>query len=232
MSKGLPIDQFYFKNNALFEGLTIEEEQILNSQITTLKYKQGQVIFHEGAFPMGVHVIKEGKVKKYKTGTDGKEQIFYICKAGEIMGYHALLSDEKYCDSAASIEDSLISFIPKEDFLKVLRQSPVLSFRLLKNLSHEFGVMVNSITIHAQKSVRERLAISLLILNDKFKENVKDGDVHIVLTRDDFANMVGTAKETLVRLLHDFKEQGLIRTEGKSIIIIDNAKLMKISNFY
>jgi CRP-like cAMP-binding protein len=228
----IPIDQFYFKSHSIFDGLTKDETDILTSRMSMVKYKQGQIIFHEGGFSTGVYIVKEGKVKKYKTGIDGKEQIFYVCKAGEIMGYHALLSEEPYSDSAATMENSLISFIPKEDFLKVLNNSSVLSNHLLKNLSHEFGVFINSITILAQKTVRERLALSLLILKDKYKDNVVNKEIHIVLSRDDLANFVGTVKETLVRLLHDFKEEGLIKTEGKSIIVLDGKGLVKVANFY
>lgn len=231
-SSPIPIDQFYFKNNSIFDCLTNEQRDIIQSHMVTLKCKQGQLIFQEGGYPTGIHIVKEGKVKKYKTGIDGKEQIFYVCRAGEAMGYHALLSEEQYSDSAAAMEESLISFIPKEDFIKVLNSSSVLANQLLKNLSHEFGVLINSITILAQKSVRERLALSLLILKDKYKDNCVNDTVHITLSRDDLANYIGTAKETLVRLLHDFKDEGLIKTEGKAIIILNPKALVKIGNFY
>jgi CRP-like cAMP-binding protein len=233
MSLGnLPIDKFVFKNNSIFDSLSSEQQEVLNSHLVTHKYKQGQVLFYERGFPTGVHILKQGKVKKYKTGVDGKEQIFYICKEDEVMGYHALLSEEPYSDSAAAMEDCIVSFIPKEDFIKVLQSSSVLSNHLLKNLSHEFGVLINTITVLAQKSVRERLALSLLILKDKFMGNIVGEEVHIVLSRDDLANLVGTAKETLVRLLHDFKDDKLIRTEGKAIILLDVKALVKIANFY
>jgi CRP-like cAMP-binding protein len=228
----IPVDQFSFNNNSIFEGLTKEESDLLNSRLVTLKFKQGQMIFQEGGFPSGIHIVREGKVKKFKTGIDGKEQIFYICKAGEVLGYHALLSEENYSDSASAMEDSSISFIPKEDFLKVLKSSTILSNHLLKNLSHEFGVLINSITIMAHRSVRERLALSLLVLKDKYKENFIEGAVHITLSRDDLANFVGTAKETLVRLLHDFKKEGLIKTEGKAIIILNAVALVKVANYH
>lgn len=231
MSLGnLPIEKFVFKNSSIFNDLTYEEQNVLQSHMVTLKYKKGQIVFHEGAFATGIYILKEGKIKKFKTGADGKEQIFYICKEGEILGYHALISEECYSDSAVTMENCIISIIPKEDFINVLKTSSVLSNHLLKNLSHEFGVLINTITILAQKSVRERLALNLLILKDKYREN-EDGDVNIILSRDDLANLIGTAKETLVRLLHDFKEEGLIKTEGKAIILLDIKTLAKIANY-
>ena len=161
----------------------------------------------------------------------GGEQIFYLCSEGELLGYHALLSEEYYPDSAATIEDSEITFIPKESFLKVLRNSTALSNTLLKALAHEFSLFINSITNLATKTVRERLAFTLLMLDEKFKTNgqgAKAGE--ITLSRTDLANMVGTAKESLVRLLQDFNQAGLIQKSGKTILIIDRKGLIKEAN--
>jgi CRP-like cAMP-binding protein len=102
---------------------------------------------------------------------------------------------------------------------------------LLKNLSHEFGVLVNFIATFTQKTVRERVALTLLILQEKFKDNLNGNDqIEIVLTRIDFANIVGTAVETLVRLLRDFKEEKLIQTAGRKIIIINEDELLEIAD--
>lgn len=231
MSLGnLPIEKFIFKNSSIFNDLTPEEQTMLQSHMVTLKYKKGQIVFHEGAFATAVYILKKGKIKKFKTGADGKEQIFYICREGETLGYHALISEECYSDSAVTMDNCVISVIPKEDFMAVLKSSNILSNHLLKNLSHEFGVLINTITILAQKTVRERLALYLLILKDKYREH-EEAEVNIILSRDDLANLIGTAKETLVRLLHDFKEEQLIKTEGKAIILLDTTALAKIANF-
>jgi len=231
MSLGnLPIEKFIFKNNSIFNDLTNDEQNILQSHMVTLKYKKGQIVFQEGAFATGVYILKKGKIKKFKTGVDGKEQIFYICKEGEILGYHALLSEECYSDSAVTMENCIVSIIPKEYFIKVLNSSSALSNHLLKNLSHEFGVLINTISVLAQKSVGERLALMLLILKDKYRENGVE-EVNIILSRDDLANLIGTAKETLVRLLRDFKNEQLIKTEGQAIMLLDIKTLAKIANF-
>ena len=100
----------------------------------------------------------------------GGEQIFYLCGEGELLGYHALLGEDYYPDSAATIEDSAITFIPKESFLQVLRNSPILPNKLLKALGHEFSLFINNITNLATKTVRERLAFQLLTLDEKFKK--------------------------------------------------------------
>ena len=230
---GFPIDKFHFRSDSVIEGLPKEEFEFLESRMIIHTYKKGQNIFVEGTIPNGIFYVKKGKIKKYKADRDGREQIIYVCNEGELFGYQALLCDEPYSDSTAAIENSSVAFIPKNEFLKALDRSTILSNRLLKNLSHEFGVLINSIASFAHKSVRERLALSLLILKDKFR--VKDSGnkpVEIILSREDLSNVVGTAVETLVRLLRDFKDEGLIETEGRKIRIIDVKQLVKVANFY
>jgi CRP-like cAMP-binding protein len=224
-------ENFRLKTDQLLEGLTVEEQESLMGSGVTHAYKKGEVIFREGGIPTGIYYIKSGRVKKYKATTKGGEQIFYLCGAGELLGYHALLGEELYPDSAATIESSQITFIPKENFLKVLRNSTALSNTLLKALGHEFSLFINSITNLATKSVRERLAFNLLILEEKFKSHEDPKAIcQIILSRTDLANMVGTAKETLVRLLQDFKRSGIIEKTDKSISIIDRKRLIKEAN--
>lgn len=224
-------ENFRLKKDQIFEGLTAKELDILIGSGVTHVYKKGEIIFREGGIPTGIFYIKTGRVKKYKATVKGGEQIFYICGVGELLGYHALLGEEYYPDSTATIENSEITFIPKENFLQVLRSSTALSNGLLKALGHEFSLFINNITNLATKSVRERLAFNLLILEEKFKLADKpDIPSEIVLSRTDLANMVGTAKETLVRLLHEFKDDKLIETTGKSIRIINRKGIIKAAN--
>lgn len=233
MPSSFPIDKFHFRSDSIFEGLPEKDLEKLTSKMVPYKFKKGETIFREGSFPSGIFYVKKGKVKKYKTDQDGRQQIIYICNSGELLGYPALLSEEAYSDSASALEDSVLAFISKEAFLAVLEQSQILSNRLLKNLSHEFAVLENSIANFAHKSVRERLALSLLILKEKFTDkNNHDAPAEITLSREDLSNLTGTAVETLVRLLHTFKDEGLIETEGRKIRILDAKGLVKVANFY
>jgi CRP-like cAMP-binding protein len=224
-------ENFRLKKDEIFEGLTAEEIDILMGSGVTHTYKRGEIIFREGGIPTGIFYVKRGMVKKYKATVKGGEQIFYVCGEGELLGYHALLGEDYYPDSAATIEDSEITFIPKEDFLRVLRNSTVLSNGLLKALGHEFSLFINNITNLATKTVRERLAFNLLILEEKFKNREKPNlPSQINMSRTDLANMVGTAKETLVRLLHDFKSDMLIESNGRIIQIINRKGIIKEAN--
>jgi len=163
---------------------------------------------------------------------EGREQIIYVANTGELLGYHAVLSDDSYPDSAAVLEQSIIAFIPKEDFLEAIRLSDVLSRRLLKTLSHEFAVLANSLSLFAQKSVRERLALQLVVIREKYKADFEPGaPIEINMSRTDLASLVGTARENVVRMLSEFKDEGILETRGRKIIVLDVKKLIKIANY-
>lgn len=226
-----PIDKWDFKSGSVFTNFPVETYEEITRYAKEEKYKKGQLIFREGGIPSGIYYLLEGKVKKYKVDNFEKEQIIYVANAGELIGYHAVLSSERYPDSAAALEECKALFIPKEDFLGVLEQSPLLSGRLLKMLSHEFTVLTNSITIFAQRPVRERLAITLIVLREKFKNGNPDGPIIINMSREDIANMAGTTRENVVRLLREFKDDHLIETQGRRIWITDIKKMIAVSNY-
>lgn len=231
--KGIfPIDKWDFKSESVLTDLPSDDLDLLTAHQTEQVYKKGEIIFREGAYPAGIFYIITGKVKKYKLDKDGKEHIIYVANTGELLGYHAILSEDRYPDSAAAIEESRIAFIPREDFLETLQQSEVLSRHLLKTLSHEFAVLANSLSMFAQKSVRERLALQLIVLREKYKVNFQPGmPVEINMSRDDLASLVGTARENVVRVLTEFKEYGILETKGRKIIVQDVNKLIEIANY-
>jgi CRP-like cAMP-binding protein len=227
-----PIDKFTSRSDSILRGLPSNVRKSIEQLMIDKNYKKGQNIFLEGSFPAGIFYLREGLVKKYKTDHVGKEHILYLCSAGELMGYSALLCNETYPDSASALEPSSLGFIPKDAFLKILSESGDLWMGILSSLSHEFGVLVNSVTVFAHMSVRERLALILLILAEKFKKTDHTAYIEIRLSREDLANMVGTAVETLVRLLQELKKEGIVQIAGRTIIILKSRELVKISKFY
>ena len=226
-----PIDKWDFKSGSILADLPASDLERLMAHKSEHRYKKGDILFREGAYPSGIYYIVEGKVKKYKTDKSGKEQIIYVANTGELLGYHAILSEYRYPDSAATLEDSMVAFIPKEDFILTLQHSAVLNNRLLKTLSHEFAVLANSITLFAKNSVRERLALQLIVLREKYKVNFEPGmAVEINMSRDDLASMAGTARENVVRVLSEFKEAGIVETKGRKIVITDINKLIALAD--
>jgi len=231
--KGIfPIDKWDFKSESILNDLPAADLNLLTSRQTVQTCKKGEIIFREGTYPDGIYYITSGKIKKYKVDKHGKEQIIYVANTGELIGYHAILAEDRYPDFAAALEESTITFIPREDFLITLSQSDILNKRLLKTLSHEFAVLANSLSMFAQKSVRERLALQLIVLREKYKVNFHNGiPVEINMSRDDLASLVGTARENVVRVLTEFKESGILETKGRKIIVHDVNKLIVIANY-
>ena len=160
-------ERFIFNSDSAFSNLPELLKDEFLSQMVVKQFRKGQNIFTEGTYPAGIYFIKKGKVKKYKSLNGGREQIIYVCCEGELLGYAAFLSEEWYPDSAAALTDAIIGFLSKDKLMKLLDQYDELSKMLMKNLSHEFGVLVNVIATITQKTVRERAALTLLILQEK-----------------------------------------------------------------
>lgn len=225
------ISKFTFNNQYLFEGLPEYDKDLLLKIMRVKYYRKNEAIFTDGTIPTGVFFLKEGKVKKYKVDNEGREQIIYIYNAGEFFGYPAILSEESYSDTSLTLEKSQIAFIPKNDFLELLEKSSIFSRLLLKSLSHEFSVMANLMTVQSQRTVRERIALSLLILNEKYRSEGASQEVLITLSRTDLASMAGTANETLARTVNEFIKEDLIQLEGRKIKLLDIKKLTEVANF-
>lgn len=224
------ISKFYFNTSSLFEGVSKEHFGMLKSAMKRIEKKKGEIIFKKGSYSKGIYILRKGKVKVYHE--DGKVQILYIFRKGEFFGYKPLLCNEPNPVTAEVLEDAVITFIPKIPFLEVLQLSPQLSNRLLFNLSHEFTVWVNTAAAFAQQSVKERFALILLILNEKYKKPGDKKPVELNLSREDLAGYVGTAVESLVRILREFKEKGFLEVKGRKIKIIDTASLMELTKWY
>jgi CRP-like cAMP-binding protein len=218
-------------------GINEESLEIIDSSKTCNMYKKGQRLIQEGTRPLGVYCIKSGKVKVFKLGQQGKEHITTILKEGDLVGYRAMLSDSLFHVSVEALEEVVACHIPREEFLKSFQSDKVLNNTLITELSTEVISLTNIITDIAQKPVRERTAATLVLLDSVYASNNK-GDTgppdlsEINLTRESLANMVGTATETLIRIIHDFKEEELITTNGRKIKIQDLKALQRIGGIY
>lgn len=213
---------------SIFKDFSSGDIEKLNINKNCNFYKKGQVIFFEGNYPGGLFCIREGKVKVFKIGSTGKEQIIRFAKNGDALGYRALLVGETYSASASALEDSHICFISKDTVFELFKTNQNFSFNLLKLLSRDLEDVENKMVKLAQKPVRDRLAEALLILKETYSTD-KQGNINITLSREDFANIVGTATETVIRLLADFKKENLISTKGKKIKIVNLDGLVQIS---
>ena len=164
----IDVRKFEFQSEKILGSLSENERAKFLNSAQSLPFKKGKLLFYEGGIPTGVFLIKSGRAKIYKTGLDGKDQIFYIYKEGDLLGYHALLCNEQYEDACEALSACEILFVPKSMLFQLFSDIPKLKDLFLQNMSHEFGVLVNTITVLAQKPLREKLAIYLLILKNRY----------------------------------------------------------------
>jgi CRP-like cAMP-binding protein len=218
-----------FETNSIFKHLTPDEVEMLNFEKDFRQYKRGDVLYNEGNRISGFFCINSGIIKVYKTGFDGKEQIIRFAKAGEIIAYRSVLSNEVACTSAKVIENCNVCFIPSEILISLIKSNSSFALELLKLSCHELGEANSFITDIAQKTVRERLAEILLLLVQDFGLD-EQNYLKISLTREELANIVGTATESVIRLLSEFKSDKLVELNGRKIKIINKKGLEKISN--
>lgn len=216
------------QSESAFQGLSADGLNEISQLKTCVSFRKGQVIMHEGARPQGVYCIHKGKVKLYTLGTEGKEQIIRFITDGDLIGYRSILSDEPISASATALEDTFACYIPKSSFFKVIEDNPKFSLNMLKLSCHELGEAGKMITSLAQKNVKERLAEILLILSSTFGED-EEGFIDINLTREEIANMVGTATESVIRLISELRKEGYIRSKGKRIAVEDKRSLRQIA---
>lgn len=216
-------------NDFINEAKGIESLKKLSEERDIRNYKKKDDIYKEGAFPKGIYFVSKGKVKTYQTNDLGKELITELHKEGDFFGYLSLLHDEKYTSSAAALEDSEIYMIPKEDFFSLIYKNSEVSKRFIEILSNNLREKEKELVKLAYNSVRKRVAEALVRLSDKYK---KEGDQKFSMnvSREDLSNMVGTATETVIRTLSDFKEERYIEISGGTITILNYDKLAKMKN--
>jgi CRP/FNR family transcriptional regulator, polysaccharide utilization system transcription regulator len=204
-------------------------DEISNSKTCSV-YKKGQVVFHEGGHPFGVYCVNKGKIKLSIIGDEGKEQIVRLAKDGDVLGYRSMLVNERYNATATVLEDSQVCFIPREVFMRTLRSDSSLSFEVMKLLSNQLREAEVKLTHLAQKPVRERLAETLLFLKETYGFEPDSTFIAVQLTREEIANLVGTATETAIRLLSELNKEKVIELAGKKIAISNMRELVRIAN--
>jgi len=210
------------ENSAIKE---VSENKVMNI------YKKGHTIFHQGNPPFGLYCVNSGKIKISKIGNDGKESIIRIASEGDVLGHRSLFSDELYNATATILEDAAVCFIDRKFIYKAIQSHPAIAIQLIQKLSKEMGAAESMTASLSQKNVRERLAELFLMLKQSY--GIKEQNrtrLDIKLTRDELAAMIGTASETVIRFISEFKDEGILEQEGKVIFIKDEEKLIEFAN--
>ena len=216
-----------FSYNPVFKDISGDELNTLTFEKGCNYYKRGNVIYHERNRISGVYCVNEGIIKLYKTGIDGREQIIKFAQKGDVIGYRSILSNELACTTAKVIEDAVLCYIPASHFIKMVEENNNFSMQIMKLSLKELGEANKYIIDIAQKTVRERLAEILVILKDTFNLD-ENNYLKVSLTREEIANLVGTATESVIRLLSEFKSDKYIELNGRKIKIINIEALLKL----
>lgn len=219
------------REDGIFCDLDFKEIQDVSDHKVTNMYKKGQTLFVQGNHPYGLYCISKGNIKLTKVGPDGKESIVRIVSGGDILGHRSLFTDDNYTATATAMEDTEVCFIDKKFILQKIKDQPTVALSIINKLSRDMGIAEKKLTSLHQKNVRERLAELLVSL--KTTHGVKEGNrfkLDLKLTREEMATMIGTANETLIRFMTEFKEAGIIEQEGKVIYIIDEEELLNWAN--
>lgn len=193
------------------------------------KYKKKQMIYTHGNRPMYLYYVVSGKAKNFLMNDDGKELIVSIYKEGDFLGYNALLEETNYADNAEAMEDCELMLIPKADFYALLNTNAQVAKSFIKLLSHNLMEREEALLNLAYNSLRKRVANGLLLVYDRFKNSPGDKP-KLEIPREDLAQVVGTATESLIRTLSDFKSEKLIEIQEGKIAVMDENKLRKLFN--
>jgi CRP-like cAMP-binding protein len=210
------------------KALSKEELLKLADCKTSQIIKKGEIIFEEGDTVNGIFCVKDGVCKMTKLSANGKDQIVKLVTKGELLGQRSMISDEPVNLTAIALEDMQVCFIPKSDVMNLFNDNNKFSLNVMRSVCGDLKEADDHMVSLAQKNVKQRLAETLLYLETTFGTN-SDGTLHIQLSREELAGMIGTATESCIRLLSEFNKLGFIALNGKKISIIDKAKLKRIS---
>ncbi len=215
---------------SVFKDLPQEEKERLARSHTSRFYRKGELIYHEGEKPTGLLCLAKGKVKIFKEGITGREQIIRLAKPVGFIGYRALFAEENYRASAMALEDSVVCLFSREEILNTVRNRPDLTLKILKTLASELGVSHLRTVNLTQKHIRGRLAESLLFLINTYGFEEDGRTIKAYLSRDDLASLSNMTASNAIRTLTQFSEEKIIGTDGRRVQVIDRARLEYISD--
>lgn len=218
------------REGSVFNILNAEEATYLQGRKSCLKLNHGEILFKEGQYPAGIYIITSGKIKISKFGPEGREQILQFVKEGDIVGYRSFVCQESYTCTATAITDVSLCFLKDDVVMSLFKRRPELNLRFMKLLAKDLDYSEQHLVQIAQKSVRERVAESLLLLAKVYGTEEDGSTLNIVLKRDELAGIAGTIRETATRFLYELQDSNIIQLHGKKIRILDLTKLERTAN--
>ena len=223
-------DKLFYSPESIFNCLSKEAKEFLREHTSCRSYRKGEFVFLESAKPSGLISLSDGKVKIYKEGAGGREQIVRLSRPCGFIGYRALFAGENYHASAVAMEPSVACTIEKTALFYVMKNDPNLTFAILKSLATELGVSHDRTVNLTQKHIRGRLAEALLCLIDTYGFCDDGITLKAQFSRDNIANLSNMTTSNAIRTLSAFASEGVISLEGRKIKVLNLDQLRKISN--
>jgi DNA-binding response OmpR family regulator len=231
LKKAEQVKQTYTAEIKKLKDILEEAQSHSNIKLTSNErevetFQKGHNLYHEGQRPKEVFYIVSGKVKVYKTHSDGKNFITAIYGPGEFLGYTPILEESNYKENAQVLEDAEIMTIPRDDFMQLLTHNKQTAQQFIKLIAHEKTEREEALVNLAYNSLRKKVAYGMAQLLDKYKQN--DGTYVLDLSRETLAHTIGVATESLIRTLADFKEEKIIEIQKGKIYILNEQKLKNL----
>jgi CRP-like cAMP-binding protein len=215
--------------HSIFKSLSNKDKETIVQHHTYAQYRKGELLLKEGEKPHGLICLTAGKVKIFKEGVGGREQILKMIRPQGFIGYRAIFADSTYCASAVAIEDSAICIIEKDCIIRMIQRNSELAYKFIKIFAEELGFSNNRTVSLTQKHIRGRLAESLLVLKDTYGFETDGRTLGVYLSREDIANLSNMTTSNAIRTLSNLAAEDIIAIEGRKIIILDCIKLERIS---
>jgi len=216
-------------SNSVFYLLSQEEKKVLEQHISLAHYKKNEIVFKEGDRPAGFMMLVSGKVKIFKEGVGGREQIIRMARPLEMIGYRALFAEENHIASAVTIEESMICTVSPDFILNTALKNNHFSLSIIRKLAKELGFSNARTVTLTQKHIRGRLAESLLLRKDKYGYEHDGTTLKVYLSREDIANLSNMTTSNAIRTLSTFANEKVIAIDGRKIKILDAHRLDRIS---
>jgi len=230
LSKNTYIELCLEGSFSMLKELPEKEKELLIQNHTYSHIRKGEIIFKEGEKPAGLFCLATGKVKVFKEGIGGRDQIIRMVKPQGLLGYAAVINGSNYYASAIALEESVVCIFEKNTFLKLLKRNSELSMKMMRMMASDL-VFSNERTVSlTQKHIRGRLAESLIVLRDIYGVENDGTTIKAYVSREDLASLSNMTTSNAIRTLSMFATESVIALEGKKIRIVDPRKLEKISH--
>ncbi len=223
-------EQCMIREFSSLKALTREELLAISETKTHFIVRKGEQIFSEGENLNGVYCIQEGFCKLTKLNSNGKDSIVKLAKKGDLLGQRSIINEETSNLTATALEDLQVCFIPKKEMLEHFTDNNKFSLLVTRDICSHLKDADQDLANYTHKTVKERLAIILLKLEELGGISPENQALNIKLSREDLANMVGTATESCIRLLSDLKKDNIIQLKGKDIILLNKKELQALAN--